>query len=91
MCKHCFVIVLLAYFLVSCQESIKERSTRLIKEWEGKVIRFPVRSVFTVIGRDTVDFDFMDAKYKVVTYVDSIGCTTIKKEVSQARVISIFE
>lgn len=83
MCKHCFVIVLLAYFLVSCQESIKERSTRLIKEWEGKVIRFPVRSVFTVIGRDTVDFDFMDAKYKVVTYIDSTGCVSCKLQLNR--------
>ncbi len=77
------MIVLLAYFLVSCQESIKERSTRLIKEWEGKVIRFPVRSVFTVIGRDTVDFDFMDAKYKVVTYVDSTGCVSCKLQLNR--------
>jgi len=77
------VIVLLAYFLVSCQESIKERSTRLIKEWEGKVIRFPVRSVFTVIGRDTVDFDFMDAKYKVVTYIDSTGCVSCKLQLNR--------
>ena len=83
MCKHYFVIVLLAYFLVSCQESIKERSTRLIKEWEGKVIRFPVRSVFTVIGRDTVDFDFMDAKYKVVTYIDSTGCVSCKLQLNR--------
>ena len=77
------MIVLLAYFLVSCQESIKERSTRLIKEWEGKVIRFPVRSVFTVIGRDTVDFDFMDAKYKVVTYIDSTGCVSFKLQLNR--------
>ena len=77
------MIVLLAYFLVSCQESIKERSTRLIKEWEGKVIRFPVRSVFTVIGRDTVDFDFMDAKYKVVTYIDSTGCVSCKLQLNR--------
>ena len=29
-------------------------------------------------GKDTVDLDFKDADYKVVTYVDSVGCTSCK-------------
>ena len=62
----------------SCEESEKERLSRLVKEWEGKEILFPTHSTFTIQGKDTVDFQFQDAEYKVVTYVDSIGCTSCK-------------
>ena len=62
----------------SCEESEKERLSRLVKEWEGKEILFPAHSVFTIQGKDTVDFDFKDAEYKIVTYIDSVGCTSCK-------------
>ena len=57
--------------LASCQESREEAMLRLVNEWNGKEIKFPSRSVFTVQGRDTVDFEFRYADYKVVTYIDS--------------------
>ena len=62
----------------SCEESEKERLSRLVIEWEGKEILFPTHSTFTIQGKDTVDFQFQDAEYKVVIYVDSIGCTSCK-------------
>lgn len=64
--------------ITSCSESEKERLSRLVKEWEGKEILFPAHSTFTIQGKDTVDFDFQDAEYKIVTYIDSIGCTSCK-------------
>ena len=64
--------------LASCQESPKEAMLRLVQEWNGKEIKFPARSVFTIQGKDTVDFEFKDADYKVVTYIDSVGCTSCK-------------
>ena len=62
----------------SCEESEKERLSRLVNEWEGKEILFPTHSTFTIQGKDTVDFDFKDADFKIVTYIDSIGCTSCK-------------
>ena len=51
---------------------------RLVSEWKEKEVKFPARSVFTVQGKDTVDFEFRHADYKVVTYIDSVGCTSCK-------------
>lgn len=62
----------------SCEESEKERLSRLVKEWEGKEILFPDHSTFTIQGKDTVDFQYQNAEYKVVTYIDSVGCTSCK-------------
>jgi len=64
--------------LASCQESREEAMLRLVSEWNGKEIKFPSRSVFTIQGKDTVDFEFGNVDYKVVTYIDSVGCTSCK-------------
>ena len=65
-------------FMVSCVESDKERLSKLVKEWEGKEILFPAHSTFTIQGKDTVDFEFKNTDYKIVTYIDSVGCTSCK-------------
>ena len=64
--------------VASCGESEKERLSRLVSEWEGKEILFPTHSTFTIQGKDTVDFDFKGAAYTIVTYIDSVGCTSCK-------------
>lgn len=76
--KKTGVLLLMLCLLAACQESDKERLTRLVQEWDGKEISFPVQAVFTVQGRDTVDFRWQAAPYRIVTYVDSIGCTSCK-------------
>ncbi len=67
----------------ACSESREEAVYRLVKEWTGKEIKFPERSVFTVQGKDTVDFTYQDADYKVLVYVDSIGCTSCKLQLDR--------
>ena len=71
-------LIMCVWILASCQESREEAMLRLVNEWNGKEIKFPSRSVFTIQGKDTVDFEFVDADYKVVTYIDSVGCTSCK-------------
>ena len=67
----------------ACSESREEAVYRLVKEWTGKEIKFPERSVFTVQGKDTVDFTFQNADYKVLAYVDSVGCTSCKLQLDR--------
>ena len=68
------IAVLLAMLsLWSCSGS-DHSAERVVKEWLGKEIVFPDSMVFTVQG-DTVDYNWQDAEYKIVTFVDSAGCT----------------
>ena len=76
--KKTGILLLLLSLLAACQESDKERLTRLVQEWDGKEIAFPAQAVFTVQGRDTVDFRWEASPYRIVTYVDSIGCASCK-------------
>ena len=68
--------------LFACKESPKEHYTNLLKEWLGKEVRFPANPVFTIQGKDTVDFA-MDADYKILTYVDSAGCISCKLQLDR--------
>ena len=75
--KYC-VCFIPFFFFNSCENFEKERMTRLVREWNGKKILFPINSVFTIQGNDTVSFAISRSSYKVVTHVDSIGCTSCK-------------
>ena len=71
-----FCISLLCFS--SCQTPGQEHIMQLVKEWQGKEVRFPENPVFTRQLKDTVDYRIPEAEYKVLVYVDSIGCTSCK-------------
>ncbi len=75
--KYNFLFLLLLT-LLSCKDVEKERITHLVEKWSGKEIAFPEHAVFTVLGKDTVDFRISDFQYKILTYVDTIGCSSCK-------------
>ena len=80
--KIFITLIMCVWVLASCQESNKEAMLRLVNEWNGKEIKFPAHSVFTIQGKDTVDFPYKGAEYKVVAYVDSAGCTSCKLQLN---------
>ena len=81
--KKYITLILCIWMLASCQDSWKGAMLRLVSEWQGKEIKFPARPVFTIQGKDTVNYLYKDADYKVVTYVDSVGCTSCKLQLHQ--------
>lgn len=79
---RCFIVVLCAFTLFSCSNNKYDSIRSILREWEQKEILFPSCSVFTIQGRDTVDFKLQN-KYKVITYIDSVGCTSCKLHLSE--------
>ena len=82
-----FCLLLLFFYFCSCRESKEEAMFRLVNEWKGKEVRFPSRSVFTIQGKDTVDFEFANADYKVITYIDSVGCASCKLQLPRWKAL----
>lgn len=72
------IILLLTVSLSACQDKQKEAITLLVKEWQGKQILFPENIVFTRFASDTTNFVIPTSDYKVLVFVDSIGCTSCK-------------
>lgn len=75
-----YILLTLTIFF-SCQNKQKEKEVQiaeLVNEWRGKQIVFPENSIFTRYLTDTTDFQIPQSDYKVLIYVDSIGCTSCK-------------
>ena len=71
-------LLLLTCISFSCQETDKERISHLVKEWDGKEIQFPNNPIFTRMVEDTVPYRIPKSDYKVVVFVDSVGCISCK-------------
>lgn len=75
--RNVSIILLLALFF-SCKDSGKEKIVDILAEWQDKEIKFPEKVTFTRFGKDTLDYTLPSTKYKILVYVDSIGCTGCK-------------
>lgn len=68
-----------ALLFSACKDNTKnEFALKGAEAWIGKEIIFPDSLVFTKFAKDTVAYTIPKAKYKVLLYVDSIGCTVCK-------------
>ena len=77
---YLYILLVLTIFF-SCQDKQKEEKkqiAQLVNEWQGKQIVFPENLTFTRYLTDTTDFQIPESDYKVLIYVDSIGCTSCK-------------
>ena len=73
------VLILFSFLLLfSCSESKKHDIETLVKEWGDKEICFPENPVFTRFVTDTVHYRIPKSDYKVVVFVDSVGCISCK-------------
>ena len=81
--KVLYLLFLNILLLASCQETKKEYVKHLVEEWQGKEIKFPENPVFTRLVKDTLDYRIPDSDYKVVSYIDSIGCVSCKLQLSR--------
>lgn len=74
-----YILLITAFF--SCDNEQKEKEKQilqLVNEWQGKQIVFPENAVFTRYLTDTTNYQIPQSEYKVLIYVDSIGCTSCK-------------
>lgn len=77
--KGILSILVILSILCACQESEKDKIARLVKEWEGKEILFPDYSIFTIQGKDTTDFSFINSDYKVVTIGNPVHIPKVRE------------
>ena len=71
------------FCILSCQDNKEKQVKELVQEWQGKEIKFPDNPIFTQYVKDTVDYQISVSDYKIVMYVDSIGCVSCKLQLSR--------
>jgi len=80
--RYIYILLCLSV-LCSCKETKKDQIARLVKEWEGREITIPKNIIFTQYGIDTLDYQIPEADYTVISYIDSVGCTSCKLQFSR--------
>lgn len=79
-----YFVIGLGWILVLCScsnsETTYEEVEQIVLQWKGKTLEFPFQSVFTIYGKDPVDFpdENLWNGYKIVSYIDSTGCMSCK-------------
>lgn len=78
------VLILFSFlFLFSCLDDKKHDIESLVKEWNNKEILFPENPVFTRFVTDTIPYRIPKTDYKVVIFVDSVGCVSCKLQLPE--------
>ena len=78
------LLVFIAATLSSCKEKNQTKEiVKIITEWQNKKIIFPDNMIFSSNGQDTLDYIVPQSDYKILLYVDSIGCTSCNLNLNQ--------
>lgn len=75
--KHIYTLLLLL-LLISCHKPNEDRIVNLVKEWIDKEVLLPDKIVFSQWGTDTLSFHLPPSEYTIISYIDSVGCTSCK-------------
>ena len=76
-------LMIIASFIMSCQSST-DNVKKIIIEWQGKKMVIPSDEIkFKILGKDTICLNIIDMNYKILTYVDSVGCTSCRLDLPQ--------
>lgn len=67
--------------LVSCGSRERATHTGVIAEWIGREIVFPEELVYQ-IKDDTIDLDLDRPDFKIISYIDSSGCTSCRMKLA---------
>lgn len=78
-----YIYLLCILLFSACRKDEKKQLKELVQQWYGKEIIFPKNIVFTQLIKDTIDFQFNQSGYKVLFYVDSVGCLSCKLQLSK--------
>ncbi|MDE6240555.1 MAG: DUF1573 domain-containing protein [Muribaculaceae bacterium] len=67
-------------FISSCNDK-RAAHTNIIAEWVGREIVMPDDLVYQIQG-DTIDLDLSRPDFKIVSYIDSTGCTSCRMKLT---------
>ena len=82
--KTLIITALIVICFSSCiKNKRRDHAVKIVAEWKGKEIKFPKGLSCTSMGRDTTCVDLLSDNYKILLYVDSVGCTSCRLNLYQ--------
>ncbi|WP_455590610.1 DUF1573 domain-containing protein [Bacteroides sp.] len=80
-------ICIFVFCLFSCKNSKEHNIAELIKQWDEKEVIFPTTTTFSQSGLEIGEKLTKNTDFKILTYVDSIGCTSCKLQLPKWKVL----
>jgi hypothetical protein len=72
-------MMIFLFFLCSCKDEKRKQDIRhIVAEWTGKQIQFPDAVPCQSLGSETPCIDFSNPNYKILLFVDSLGCSSCR-------------
>ncbi|MDR0423817.1 MAG: hypothetical protein LBH46_04520 [Rickettsiales bacterium] len=81
------IFIILLCFSSCTKNGTKEHARKIVVEWTGKEVRFPKELSCTSMGKDTTCIDLQNDNYKILLYVDSLGCTSCRLKLAEWKKI----
>jgi len=77
--KLLIIMMLAAICFPSCtKKGRKGNAVKIVREWTGKEIRYPSDLSCMSMGKDTTCVDLYNDNFKILLFVDSLGCTSCR-------------
>jgi len=85
---YCWYVIILLFLLCSCKEGRRRLNIQqVVAEWTGKEIQFPTGIPCRSMGIDTDCINITNLNYKILLYVDSLGCSSCRLKLSEWKQI----
>lgn len=82
--KYIVYIIFFSICIFSCQNEKSIQAEKILKKWIDREIIFPENLNFSIQGSERAsNFAIRDSEFKIVAYVDSMGCTSCKLHLSE--------
>ncbi len=79
------IILFIGLGFLSCKDGPHAELAGIVSEWQEREVIFPRDIVFTRYGEDTLSYQIPVSAYKILLYVDSVGCTPCKLQLYKWR------
>lgn len=87
--KELILLVTILLF-TACKQDPKAELKELVAYWQDREIVFPEAMQFARYAEEVVDYPFQEAQNKVLIYIDSVGCTSCKLQLSRWKELMMY-
>jgi hypothetical protein len=77
------IILACVILTIKCNHRAHSDHSKIVEKWQGKTIYLPSQMNWKSMGKDTICSELLGSSYKILTYIDSIGCTSCKFQTSK--------
>ena len=83
-----FLACVIFLIFSSClKDKRRDDVVKIVREWTGKEIKFPKELFCISMQKDTTCVDLYSENFKILLYVDSLGCTSCRLKLSEWKKI----